>query len=498
MTKDEILALIDNARTTLLAAADAVAAAVASLRTMIDERLTQIRTEVNLYDPTPVDDEPPSPPEPEPPPPPPAPGPTVNVASLKELQGALQSVAPGTVIVLAPGTYQGSITVPQRDVSTNPITVRGGGTTASDTIIRVPANTIGLAIGTQRGGFRFENFTIQLTVHQTAAAVVIGSHTETVANNQPWDITLYHVDILADPKLGSFRGILLHGRNVTIDGCNIVGFKSEFESQAIGCFNGPGPYTIRNSRLTASGECILFGGAASKIPQNATGILIENCVLEKTPDMLGTQVWGKGCLFKNLLELKRAENVTVRNCIFRNSYHGAQMGYAIVLTVRGEKGANSSFAAVRNVLIENCTLVNCGSGFNMLGHDYNSGYAGILEYVTIRNCQIEINRNLGGDARVFQLLTGPEHITIEGNTVTGDPKASFVFDSPPGEPPGTPGWVATYPTKWLTVTGNTLRGPVIGRGTNWSTAIQKFVQHLTWSGNTFVGVTPPAGFPPSV
>jgi hypothetical protein len=350
-------------------------------------------------------------------------------------------------------------------------------------------------------GWTFENFSIEAqNGYQNASLVVIGSHTEILASNQPNNITLRGVTVLAHPQQGGRRGVTLHGRNTVIENCTIRGFKADTEAQAIACWNGPGPYTIRDCSLSAAGEVIIFGGAAGLIGQNPKDILIENCILEKTPDMLEKKPnGGDRWMRKNILELKRAENVTVRGCTFRNSYHGAQQGYTIVLTVRTEHGQNP-YGAVKNVLIENCQIVNCAAGFNISGFDNNgNGNPGVLDGVTIRNCRIDINRNMGGAARTFQILSGAKNITIEGCTVTGTPSMAMIFDSGPPSPPADPGWVADNPIVGLTVRNNSLRGPVLGRGVSWTQAMQKFVRNLTWTGNTWSdGTVPPAGFPPSV
>ena len=64
------------------------------------------------------------------------------------------------------------------------------------------------------------------------------------------------------PTKGSKRGVLLNGIAMVVKNCYISDMKSTLQdSQAIGGWNGPGPFQIINNYLEASGENVLFGGA---------------------------------------------------------------------------------------------------------------------------------------------------------------------------------------------------------------------------------------------
>ena len=65
-----------------------------------------------------------------------------------------------------------------------------------------------------------------------------------------------------DRYVGQKRCIALNAANVTISDSYIAECKGVGQdTQAIGGWNGPGPYTIENNYLEAAGENVMFGGA---------------------------------------------------------------------------------------------------------------------------------------------------------------------------------------------------------------------------------------------
>src|SRR5262245_34724527 len=136
------------------------------------------------------------------------------------------------------------------------------------------------------------------------------------------------------PK-GAHRGWLINCRGFVATRSHVSGIWSDQDTQAICGYDGTQDAWIDNCYLEASGENILFGGAepssADRIP---TGIVISKCELAKRPEWLGDKM--KQC--KNLIELKNARQVEIRDCTGDYSFTGGQGGYAIVLSVRNEKG----------------------------------------------------------------------------------------------------------------------------------------------------------------
>ena len=68
------------------------------------------------------------------------------------------------------------------------------------------------------------------------------------------------------PLYGQKRGIALNSRSTTIRNSYIADIKTVgADAQAIGGWNGPGPFVIENNYLEASGEVFLLGGADPSI-----------------------------------------------------------------------------------------------------------------------------------------------------------------------------------------------------------------------------------------
>ena len=81
----------------------------------------------------------------------------------------------------------------------------------------------------------------------------------------PHHIVLNHVYVHGDRYVGQKRGIALNAASVTISDSYIAECKGiGQDTQAIGGWNGPGPYTIENNYLEAAGENVMFGGAGSR------------------------------------------------------------------------------------------------------------------------------------------------------------------------------------------------------------------------------------------
>src|SRR3712207_5520063 len=99
------------------------------------------------------------------------------------------------------------------------------------------------------------------------------------------------------------------------------------DSQAIGGWNGTGPYNIINNQLESASENIMFGGGTFRIPNEMpSDIVIRGNYITKP------LAWrGAGYNVKNLFELKTGKRVLVEGNIFENNWVDGQDGTAIVL-----------------------------------------------------------------------------------------------------------------------------------------------------------------------
>jgi len=89
-----------------------------------------------------------------------------------------------------------------------------------------------------------------------------GSSAQTELSQVPYEITFDRVYVHGDPVSGQKRGIALNGRIVTIRNSYISEIKAVgADSQAIGGWNGPGPFSIENNYLEAAAEAFMLGGS---------------------------------------------------------------------------------------------------------------------------------------------------------------------------------------------------------------------------------------------
>ncbi|HOY06155.1 MAG TPA: hypothetical protein PLO67_12180 [Saprospiraceae bacterium] len=224
-------------------------------------------------------------------------------------------------------------------------------------------------------------------------------------------------------------GIRLDCANAAVIDCHISDFHSVgFDAQAISGINGPGPFKILNNYLEASGENILFGGAAPAIaglvPSDIE--IRQNHFYKPWSWRVGDPSYaGKHWTVKNLLEFKTGTRVWVDGNILENSWADlpiGQSGYAILLTIRTENG-NAPQADVSDVRISNNIIRHAGAGISISGRDGGQG---------IRSKRILISNNLfddidgpaygdqniaGPNDGTFLHIGEPENVVVDHNTV---------------------------------------------------------------------------------
>lgn len=261
--------------------------------------------------------------------------------------------------------------------------------------------------------------------------------------------------IQADPNWGGKRGIAANCANLTVTDSVMLHFFSDAQdTQAIGCWNGPGPYRIENCHLEASGENIMFGGACPAIPNLVpSDITVKHCWLRKPDDWRVTGLMAADThgarpavrlralrkrpgqfasytpVVKNLFELKNASRVSVQDCIMEGCWSSGQAGFAVQLTVRTCEAGDYAWATVSDVAIENCLIVS-ENGINILGSDGNRSncgeppIAGSAYNIVLRNLEVRASW-------CFQILSGANNILIERNSCDQNWGAMMCFDSVP-------------------------------------------------------------------
>jgi hypothetical protein len=216
---------------------------------------------------------------------------TILVARGGNLQTALDSAQPGDTVLLEEGAeFVGNFVLPVKS-GTTPITLR---TSAPDTVLppsgtRIQPSQKGLlarlrspnsdaalrtAVGAHHWTVKYLEFAANYEGNGDIVQIGDGSSAQDTIDKVPHHITLTHLYVHGDSLWGQKRGIALNAASVTIRDSYVADCKGVGQdTQAIGGWNGPGPYTIENNYLEAAGENVMFGGADPSILNLvATGI----------------------------------------------------------------------------------------------------------------------------------------------------------------------------------------------------------------------------------
>ena len=261
----------------------------------------------------------------------------------------------------------------------------------------------------------------------------------------PHDITIDRCYIHGTSKGNVKRGIVFNGASLAvidsyISDIHVVGQ----DTQAVGGWNGPGPFKIVDNELDAAGENVMFGGARPALVNNIpSDIEIRgNHFFKPLSWMVGSPSYGGiHWTVKNLLEFKIAQRVLITGNILENNWVDAQAGFAFLITPRTEYGT-APWVYVQDITFTYNVLRHTASAVNISGLD-----SGDPQRV-VRGKRILIQNDLfddvngkawgGGDGRLFQVLSGADAVTIDHNTgfqsnqiisADGIPSTNFVYQN---------------------------------------------------------------------
>ena len=328
-------------------------------------------------------------------------GKTIPVAAGGDLQGALNSAQPGDVVELAAGaTFTGNFVVPAKSGadSTHWVLIRSSAfaslpaagtrvapSNASSMAKIQTSNTLAtLAFAHGAKFYRLQGIEITTTWSVRTATqyglvtLGMGSDANTNATTMadlPTDVVFDRCYVHGTPTGNVRRGILINSaRTAVIDSYISDIHEVGADTQAVGAWNGAGPFAIVNNYLEAAGENVMFGGADPSIPNLvASDIEIRNNLFSKPlswksddPSYAGIQ-WS----VKNLFELKNAQRVLIDGNVFERVWPVAQAGFAIQLTPRNQNNT-APWSTVQDVTFTNNIVRYAGNGINMLGQDTRS------------------------------------------------------------------------------------------------------------------------------
>lgn len=365
----------------------------------------------------------------------PAAGPrAVTVRRGGDLQRALEEARPGDTILLEAGaTFTGPFTLPYKpgtNTDADWITVRTS--TPDDKLpgpderitpahapllpkLVAPGNvTKALQTAPRAHHYRFVG--VEFAPSDAAADVRniiwLGNADEKSVDELPHHLVLDRCYIHGFPDSQQRRAVALNSASTDIVNSYIsdIHLRGD-EGQGIMGWNGPGPYRIVNNYVEAAGINLMFGGEAPSI----RGLVPSNIELRRN-HFRKPLSWKGRWTVKNLFELKNAQRVRVEGNVFENVWADAQVGYAIVLTPRGEAG-RAPWSVVRDVTFQNNVVRNFKNGITLLGSDYQSPTER-TERVTFRNNLFDGGAEGGG---WFLLAThAPRDAVFEHNTVIHD------------------------------------------------------------------------------
>jgi hypothetical protein len=374
-------------------------------------------------------------------------GQVIKVSPSQNLQAVIDRARPGDMIELEAGkVYSGPIKLPAKSgdsfitiqssrVAELPEGARVGpaqtallaklqSSTPGEPLIKTTPSShhyrfIGLDISTAKADVKVYELVSIGDARQTAAEV-------------PHDIVIDRSWIHAFDTQDVQRGVSLNGSDITVSNSYINEIHGRgYDTQALCGWNGPGPFHIINNYLEAAGENILFGGAdpsiSNLIPSN---IEIRRNYLfkplrwnQKDPSYAGIH-WS----VKNLLEIKMGRNIVIDGNVMENSWGDAQIGYAVLFTVRNQDG-KAPWATIENVSFTNNTVKNSEQGFQLLGKDSPN--------VSQRASGLQITNNLfTGISNRFLTMTDYANVTLNHNThfqggnimsLYGEPSTGFVY-----------------------------------------------------------------------
>jgi uncharacterized protein YjdB len=361
---------------------------------------------------------------------------TLTVNAGGNLQAALDSARRGDEIVIAAGaTFVGNFQAKPKP-GTGGIVVRTSalgslpplGTRVRPTDaqympkILTPNNLAAMAVLPGASGWRF----VGLEVTEVATITVIQYRKfwvgDGTAGPAPFDVVLDRIFVHGQPNVNSAGCVLLNSAaTAVIDSWLSDCHGKGVDAQAIGGWNGPGPYLIENNQLEASGENIIFGGADPAIPNLIPSDITirRNFITKPLSWKPAAPAGGIGTwTVKNLFELKNAQRVLFEQNVLENNWVDGQTGSAVMLYSVNQSGG-CPWCITQDVTFQWNHINNSAAAFN-LSYRWPGQPAPSMRRVKVAH---NLLTNIGAaglgaamSARVFLLQNDVDDLWIENNT----------------------------------------------------------------------------------
>lgn len=376
-------------------------------------------------------------------PPPATGGSTINVGPGQNLQAAIDAANPGDTILLQPGAvYPGGLILPAKSGSSY-ITIRSAASDAylpapgvritpayASQLPRIQGGTAGLpAIMTALGAHHWKLQFLELVdtwPYGDILALGDGSSAQSSRSTVAHDLIVDRVYIHGVPGQEQKRGIALNSSYTTITDSYISDIRlTNGDAQAIAGWNGPGPFTITNNYLEATGENFLLGGSDPPI----YGLVPSDITFTRNTVTKQPSWRTQGYAVKNLIEFKNAQRVTIDGNVLEYNWSGGQAGHAIVLTPRNQDGG-APWSTVQQVRITNNVIRHVSGVLNILGTDYRYPSQPLSDVVFRNNLVVDLSRANWGGAGQLLLTSGGTNLVLDHNTVFTDGTSVVYADYP--------------------------------------------------------------------
>jgi len=291
------------------------------------------------------------------------------------------------------------------------------------------------ALATAAGAHHYRIIGVELTVATSVTtnygivALGDGSSAQNTLAQVPSNLILDRVYVHGNSTLNLSRCVGLNSASsAVIDSYLSECHASGFDSQAIGGWNGPGPFKIVNNYLQGAGEIVMFGGADPAVPA-----LVPSDIEIRHNHITKPAAWKGVWTVKNLLELKNAQRLLIEGNILENHWPDAQDGFGIVWQSINQ-GGNAPQSGVRDVTFRYNHLRNSSGGINIAAHPDPNPVVPLARVLIENNVFDQINSTaFPGHGRLFQLLNGPANVTIDHNTTLNSDgsNAAIMMDGAP-------------------------------------------------------------------